>query len=107
MKDLPSKEHYPYKIHTLLTKSSAYPPSTDNPLLYGHFYKNILIPPFCDFSEIPFPPINKGGRVHTVQTHPLYLIILWGLRLKVYLRYKTITSQNKSPEAQIKNFFIS
>ena len=27
--------------------------------------------------------------------------------LKVYLRYKTITSQNVSSQAQIKNFFIS
>ena len=27
--------------------------------------------------------------------------------LKGYLRYKTITSQNVSSEAQIKNFFIS
>ena len=27
--------------------------------------------------------------------------------IKVYLRYKTITSQNVSPVAQIKNFFIS
>ena len=28
-------------------------------------------------------------------------------KLKGYLRYKTITSQNVSSEAQIKNFFIS
>ena len=27
--------------------------------------------------------------------------------LKGYLRYKTITSQNVSPDAQVKNFFIS
>ena len=27
--------------------------------------------------------------------------------IKGYLRYKTITSQNVSSEAQIKNFFIS
>ena len=33
MKNLLSKEHYCYKIHTLLMKSSAYPhPSIDNPL---------------------------------------------------------------------------
>ena len=31
MNDLLSKEHYCYKIHTLLTKSTAYPPSIDNP----------------------------------------------------------------------------
>ena len=28
-------------------------------------------------------------------------------QFKFYLRYKTITSQNVSSEAQIKNFFIS
>ena len=33
---------------------------------------------------------------------------LYGKNLfKGYLRYKTITSQNVSPEAQIKDFFIS
>ena len=30
MKGLPSKEHYCYKIHTLLMKSSAYVPSIAN-----------------------------------------------------------------------------
>ena len=34
MKDLLSKERYCYKIPALLTKSSAYPSSIDNPL-YG------------------------------------------------------------------------
>ena len=38
MKYLLSKEHYPYKIHTLLMKSSAYTPP-----LPRHFYKKILI----------------------------------------------------------------
>ena len=31
MNDLLSQEHYCYKIHTSLTKSTAYPPSIDNP----------------------------------------------------------------------------
>ena len=47
MKDLLSKEHYCYKIHTVLMKSIAYPPSIDNPL-YGlppNFYKKILYRP--------------------------------------------------------------
>ena len=39
MKYLLSKEHYPYKIHTLLMKRSAYTP----PPLPCHFYKKILI----------------------------------------------------------------
>ena len=30
-----------------------------------------------------------------------------GLAFKGYLRYKTITFQNVSSEAQVKNFFIS
>ena len=44
MKDLLSKDHYCYKIHTLLMKPSAYkPPSIDN-FLYGllPIYKKIL-----------------------------------------------------------------
>ena len=50
-----SKEHYCYKIHTSLAKSSAYTPSpilpsTGNPL-YGfpHLYKKILLPSFMIF----------------------------------------------------------
>ena len=34
MKDLPSKEHYCYKINTLM-KSSACPPSIDNPPIWA------------------------------------------------------------------------
>ena len=34
MKDLLTKKHYCYKVHTSLMTSSAYPPSVDNPL-YG------------------------------------------------------------------------
>ena len=33
MKDLLSKEHYYYKIHTLLMKIIAYPRSIDNPYM--------------------------------------------------------------------------
>ena len=60
MKDLLSKEHYCYKIHTLPMKSSAYLPFLQtNP----HFHKKILILPCYDFSNIPSHPINKGwGR---------------------------------------------
>ena len=32
MKDLLTKKHYCYKIHTSLMTGSAYPPSVDNPL---------------------------------------------------------------------------
>ena len=55
MKDLLSKEYYWYKIHALLTKSSAYPPS---------FYRHAALPPFLqenldpsiyDFSKISKP----------------------------------------------------
>ena len=78
MKDLRSKEHYDYKIHTLLMASSAppiyrqtpsymdyshpflHPPSIDNPL-YGlpPFLQIILDPPppFYDFSKISTPYI--------------------------------------------------
>ena len=48
MKDLQSKEHYSYRIHTLLTKNSVYTPSintTPPPLPPSpHFYKKILRP---------------------------------------------------------------
>ena len=41
MKDLQSKEHYSYKIHTLLMRGSAYPHSIDT----SHLYIKILITP--------------------------------------------------------------
>ena len=55
MSDLLSKDHYSYKIQTLLMKSSAYPPfyrqpsiwttSTPNPApATPNVYDNILIP---------------------------------------------------------------
>ena len=61
MKDLMSKDHYCYKIHTLLMNSSASPPSIDNPIYmdYPRFYKKIFAL-FYDFSKVP-PSINKGG----------------------------------------------
>ena len=42
MKDLPSKEKYCNKIHTLLVKNSAYPPLffIDNPPIW-------ITPPLC------------------------------------------------------------
>ena len=54
MKNLLTKEHYCYKIYTLLMKSSAYPLSIDNALIWAtlHFYKKILIRQVYDFSEI-------------------------------------------------------
>ena len=62
MKNLLSKEHYCYKIYTLLMKSSAYhPPYMANP----HFYMKILIPPYMILTQKSQPPINKAG-VHTM-----------------------------------------
>ena len=57
MKYLLSKEHYPYKIHTLLMKSSAYTPPFP-----AIFTKKSW---FIFFSKIPAPCINKG-RGHTM-----------------------------------------
>ena len=48
MKDLLTKRHYCYKVHTSLMTSSAYAPSVDNPL-YG------LPPP----PSYPLPPPNS------------------------------------------------
>ena len=64
MKDLLSKEHCSYKIHTLLTKSSACsrpPPSIDNRPIWTtpppppHFYKKIFIPPSMIFQKSQTP----------------------------------------------------
>ena len=70
MKDLLSKEHYCYKIHTLLMKSSAYPsPSIDtSPPIWATplpFLQENCDPPFYDFSDIPTPLITKG--VHSMK----------------------------------------
>ena len=70
MEDLLSKEHYCYKIHTLLMKSSAYtrpfyrhaPAISTNP---PHFYKKTLILPSMIFQKSQ-PSINKG--VHIMET---------------------------------------
>ena len=60
MEDLLSKEHYCYKIHALLMKSSAYPTSIDNPPIWTTppFLQENLDPLFYDFSKIPIPPIT-------------------------------------------------
>ena len=52
MKDLLSKEHYCYKIHTLI-KSSAHPhPLANHPIrTLLHFYKKILIFPSMIFQK--------------------------------------------------------
>ena len=61
MKDLLSKEHYCYKIHTLM-KGSAYPPF---PPVLAPLYG--LPPPFLQENLDPpsNTPINKGGG-HTM-----------------------------------------
>ena len=58
MKELLSKEHHCYKIHTLLMKSSAYlPPFYRQPAIWTTppFLKENLDPPFHDFSKIQSP----------------------------------------------------
>ena len=65
MKDSLSKEHYCYKIHTLLMKSSGYLPHyidilQTHPIWIkpAHFYKKILTcptHPFYDFSKTLSP----------------------------------------------------
>ena len=59
MKDLVSKKHYPYKIHTLLMKGSSYPLSTDNlptwTTPHPSFSQENLDPLLHDFSKIPTP----------------------------------------------------
>ena len=66
MKDLLSKEHYCYKIHTLLMKSSTYllfyrHSNTLHPYMgYLPFLPENLDPTFYDFLKIPSPPISKG-----------------------------------------------
>ena len=50
-------------------------------------------------NQIKFDRTYHGGGV--------LLYIREDIPFKGYLRYKTITSQNVSSEAQIKNFFIS
>ena len=76
MKDLLSKAHYCYKIHTSLKESSA-APFIDNPLLYGlpmHFYKKILIPPSMTFKKSQLP-INKEG--FTLSNRNVQLVRVW------------------------------
>ena len=40
-------------------------------------------------------------------SYALHFYCWFWVNFKGYLRYKTITSQNVSSEAQVKNFFIS
>ena len=72
MEDLLSKEHYCYKIHTLLMESGAYPlPSIDTPPYMDyppHFHSKILINPPMIFQKSK-PPINKGGWSHYDNTN--------------------------------------
>ena len=73
MKDLLSKEHYSYKIHTSLMKTSAYllfyrqliPPWTT--LLYGYMGYPLFLQKNLDhtgklFYKNPNCHISKGGR---------------------------------------------
>ena len=57
------KEHYPYKFHTLLMKSSA-PPFYGQPP--SHFHKKILIPLFYDFSEITLWSVAYGDIIANI-----------------------------------------
>ena len=74
MKDFMSKEHYCYKIYTLLLKSSAYTLSKDN-LSYMD-YTPTLPPPTLLHNDLALPhysifqksTINKTG-FHTMKTH--------------------------------------
>ena len=71
MNGLQSKEHYCYKMHTLLLKISPHllpfyrrPSYIDCP---PHFYKKILPTPSPP-TPLPPPPVNKGwGGVHTMK----------------------------------------
>ena len=78
MKDLRSKEHYCYKIHILLMKTSAYllfdrqlMPPAPHPYMAiwatPYFYKRILIPPKNLFYKNSNCHISKwGGGGHTI-----------------------------------------
>ena len=64
MKDLRSKEHYCYKIYTLLMKSSAHPPYIENPLDVlppSSIFKRKSCPTLLWFFKNLSPPLNKGG----------------------------------------------
>ena len=76
MKDLVSKEHYSYKIHTLLMESSAYPSSIDNsPCMdYPPLLQENLGTPLPWFLKNPSLPKNKGG-VHTMALRSLDYVI--------------------------------
>ena len=67
MKELLSKEHSSYKIHTLLMKSTSLPPPPPPPphLSIDNLQEN-LDPPFYDFSKIPIPTPLKIKGIHTM-----------------------------------------
>ena len=66
MKDLMSKEHYCYKIHTLLMKSSAYPPYyrqlsyIENPAHPLPIFTMKFWSPSSMIFQKSQPPINKA-----------------------------------------------
>ena len=77
MSDLLSKDHYSYKIQTLLMKSSAYPPFYRQPSIWTtptpnpapstpNFYDKILIPPPMIFQKSQSPYKEVG--VNTMLT---------------------------------------
>ena len=64
MKDLLSKDHYSYKIHTLLIKAIAYSPRLKSNPQYGVppiFTEKIFSPPSIILLKFSNSPINKGG----------------------------------------------
>ena len=66
---LMSKEHYCYKIHTSLTKSSAYALFIDNPAIWIialHFYKKILSPTPLLWSLKNLNPLWISRGFHTM-----------------------------------------
>ena len=73
MKDLQSKEHYFYKINTLLMKSSAYLPFYRQPLPcmdYPPSLEENLDPPYLLwFKKNPNHPISRGRGSHYLHQH--------------------------------------
>ena len=67
MKDLLSKEHYCYKIHTFLIKNSAYPPFYRQPSYIEYptpIFQGNLDSLLLWFLKNLNSPINKVGSVH-------------------------------------------
>ena len=76
--------------------------------IFGRFFKTK-----CHFFEngstttFLFLLLSKVFDTYQVYYTILLIASELILSLKGYLHYKTITSQNVSPEAQVKNFFVS